>query len=95
MSGSDVNINPKHYHTFGFPAYVLNSSLQQNKPFGKWTSRANVRIYLGPSPHHNHNVGMILSRRTGLVSPQFHIKYDNNFDSVINGRSIVKIQIEN
>ena len=82
VSKSMVDINPKHFHTFGCPAYVLNSDLQQNKPFGKWKSRAEVGIYLGLSPHHNRNVGMILSRSTGLVSPQFHIKYDNNFDTV-------------
>lgn len=82
VSKSDVHINPKHFHTFGCPAYILNSDLQQSKPFGKWKSRAEVGIYLGRSPHHNRSVGMVLNRSTGLVSPQFHIKYDNNFDTV-------------
>ena len=27
-------------------------------------------------------MGLILNQKTGLVSPQFHIKYDNNFDTV-------------
>ena len=81
LSGSDVNTNPKHHHSFGCPAYVLTSDLQQGKPFGKWKRRAEVGIYLGPSPHHNRNVGLILNRKTGLVSPQFHIKYDNSFDT--------------
>ena len=35
-SGSEVQMNPKHHHTFGCPTYVLHSDLQQNKPFGKW-----------------------------------------------------------
>ena len=35
-SDSDVNVNQKHYHTFGCPAYVLNSNLQQGQPFSKW-----------------------------------------------------------
>ena len=81
-SGSDVNINVKHIHTFGCPVYVLSSELQQNKPFGKWKQRAQVGIYLGPSPHHNRNVALVLSRTTGLVSPQFHIRFDDNFDTV-------------
>ena len=82
ISGSDVDTNLKHYHSFGCPAYILSSELQQGKPFGKWKSRAEVGIYLGRSPHHNRNVGLILNRSTGLVSPQFHVKYDNNFDTV-------------
>ena len=81
-SDSEVNVNQKYYHTFGCPAYVLNSNIQQGKPFGKWNNRAEVGIYVGPSPHHNRNVGLILNRKTGLVSPQFNIKYDNNFDTV-------------
>ena len=81
-SRSEVNINHKHYHTFGCPLYVLNNDLQQGKPHGKWKERADVGIYIGMSPHHNKNVGLVLSQRTGLVSPQFHIKYDDNFDTV-------------
>ena len=39
-------------------------------------------IYISPSPNRNRVVGLILNQKTGLVSPQFHIKYDNNFDTV-------------
>ena len=35
-SNSEVQMNPKHYHTFGCPAYVLNTDLQQRKLYGKW-----------------------------------------------------------
>ena len=31
-----VSSNPKHHHTFGCPAYVLENELQQSKPFHKW-----------------------------------------------------------
>ena len=34
-SGSNVNLNQKHYHPFGCPAYVLDSNLQEGKPFDK------------------------------------------------------------
>ena len=72
VSHSNVNINSKHYHTFGCPAYVLDSDLQQGKPYRKWKNRAEVGIYIGRLPHHNRNVGLVLNRKTGLVSPQFH-----------------------
>ena len=39
-------------------------------------------MYLGPSGAHARSVGLILSLTTGLVSPQFHVRYDNSFESV-------------
>ena len=81
-SRSEVNCNIKHRHTFGSPVYVLESELQQNKTYSKWKDRAQVGIYLGPSPHHNRNVALVLNRKTGLVSPQFHVKHDNFFETV-------------
>ena len=81
-SKSDVSINTKHRHTFGSPVYVLDNDLQQQKPHGKWKDRAQVGIYLGPSPHHNRNVALVLNRKTGLVSPQFHVKHDDYFETI-------------
>jgi hypothetical protein len=39
-------------------------------------------IYLGPSLYHARNVGLILSLTTGLVSPSYNTKYDDNFMTV-------------
>ena len=39
-------------------------------------------IYVGRSPLHALNVGLILSPRTGHVSPQFHVVYDDDFTTV-------------
>ena len=82
FSGSKVHANPKHFQPFGCPAYVLDNDLQSKKQFHKWKERSRVGIYLGPSPHHGKNVALILDRSTGLVSPQFHIKYDPSFQTV-------------
>ena len=84
LSGSNVSINPKHYRPFGCPAFVLNNALQQSKPHSKWNERARVGVYLGKSPHHNRNVALVLNREMGLVSPQYHVSYDNEFRTVIN-----------
>ena len=48
----------------------------------KWSEHARVGVYLGQSPHHNKNVALVLDRDSGYVSPQFHVKFDNQFDSV-------------
>ena len=39
-------------------------------------------IYVGCSPSHASNVGLILNPRTGHVSPQFHVVYDDDFTTV-------------
>ncbi len=39
-------------------------------------------IYVGHSPSHAANVSLILNPRTGHISPQFHIVYDDVFTTV-------------
>ena len=45
-------------------------------------------IYIGRSSLHASNVGLILNPRTGHVSPQFHVVYDDDFTTVPYLRSI-------
>ena len=77
-----VNINKKHWKSFGCPVYVLDESPQTGKPFNKWKQSARVGIYLGQSPIHNRNIALVLNRNTGHVSPQFHVKFDSSFQTV-------------
>ena len=39
-------------------------------------------IYLGPSQTHASNVALILNAETGLTSPQFHIQFDERFETI-------------
>ncbi len=84
---SKVDIHPsvKDEHPFGCPMYVLDSKVQTGMKAAKWASRARLAIYLGPSIHHSKSVGLALSLTTGLVSPQFHAKYDDKFETVMGG----------
>ena len=82
FTGSSVSSNPKHWKPFGCPTYVLDNELQGSKPFHKWQQRSKPGIYLGTSPLHGRNVALVLSRETGLVSPQFHVAFDPSFDTV-------------
>jgi len=68
-------------HPFGCPVYVLENALQQGQTLGKWENRNRIGMYLGPSPTHARSVHLVLSIRTGLVSPQFHVRYDDFFES--------------
>ena len=39
-------------------------------------------MYLVPSPTHTCSMHHILSIKTGLVSPQFHVNFDDFFESI-------------
>ncbi len=45
-------------------------------------SFSQTRRYVGCSPSHAANVSLILNSRTGHVSPQFHIVFDDDFTTV-------------
>lgn len=83
FTGIDVSPEMRHYHTFGCPTYVLDNDLQQGKGILAWMSRARVGINLGLSPTHARSVSLVLSLRTGLASPQFHVKHDDLFETTI------------
>ena len=94
FAGTEVSSNPKHWKTFGAPAYVLENELQGRNPFHKWRHRSKPGIYLGTSPQHGRNVLLVLSRETGLVSPQFHVAFDQNFDTVKDIRTTAMWQVK-
>ena len=48
----------------------------------KWDPRARVGIYLGRSPCHAGNVALVLNPRTGHISPQYHVVFDDDFTTV-------------
>jgi hypothetical protein len=53
FSKTDVSPPKRHFHFLACPVYVLDSNLQQGKGYSKrkWTERARVGLYLGPSPN--------------------------------------------
>ena len=81
FSGTEVEPNLDHFHPFGSPVYVLENNLQAHHAHNKWEDRTRVGIYLCHSPSHASNVPLVLNTQTGLVSPQFHCIYDNEFDT--------------
>jgi hypothetical protein len=83
FSGSDVTSNPKHWHHFGSPVFVLDQALRgSTRIHHKWKDRSKIGIYLGRSPQHARSVALVLNPETGLVSPQFHVKHDGAFQTV-------------
>ena len=76
-------LDVKSFHTFGSPCYVLDNRLQSGLSMvPKWDRRARMGIYVGRSPAHASNIALVLNPRTGHVSPQFHVVYDDDFTTV-------------
>ena len=82
FTGTDVSPRIKSNHTFGCPVYALQNRLQAGGRLPKWNSRARLGMYLGPSPRHASTVSLVLNLSTGCVSPQFHVQYDDFFETV-------------
>ena len=73
-----------NFHTFGYPVYILDARLQSDGGTDppKWEPRACLGIYLGHSPSHAGRVALVMNPKSGLVSPQFHLVFDNIFETV-------------
>ncbi len=67
------------FHPFGCPIFVLDPSLQQGHKIPHWKPHSRVDVFLGLSPNHASSVPLVLSTTTGLISPQFHVVYDDYF----------------
>ena len=81
---SGVKVVPKlrHFHGFGCPTYNLDNALQSGECAPKWRQLSRLSVYLRPSPIHARSVALVLNPRMGHVSPQFHIKFDDFFETV-------------
>ena len=88
ISGAAQDIDVSTFHTWGCPVYVLEAGLQSGS-IGppKWDPRARLGIYVGRSPFHAGNVALVLNPRTGLVSPQYHVTFDDHFSTIPHLRS--------
>ena len=73
---------------WGAPTYVLDPKLQDGKKLPKWVPRSRVGQFLGFSPSHSSTVGMIRNLSTGFIGPQFHVLYDELFETVASSGSI-------
>ena len=82
FTGVPVMPKLRHFHAFGCPTYVLDNALQSRQGVPKWKQRARLGIYLGPSPSHARTVALVLNPHTGHVSPKFHVKFDDFFETV-------------
>ena len=67
---------------WGCPVYVLEPKLQDGHKLPKWKPRSRRGQFLGASSQHSRHIGLIRNLRTGNVTPQFHVVYDERFHTV-------------
>jgi len=70
-------------YIWGYPGYVLKPKLQTNgASIPKWNKRSRLGQFLGFSPNHSTRVAMMRNIATGNISPQFHVVFDDHFETV-------------
>jgi hypothetical protein len=71
-------------HPWGCPVYVLDPKLRDDGKLPKWDPRSRRGQYIGASPYHSSSVGLVRNLQTGSITPQYHLVYDNFFETVHN-----------
>ena len=70
------------FHTFDCPVYSLDTRLQEGQSIPKWDTRCTLGLYLGNYPRHTRTVSFDLNLTTERISPQFHVKHDEYFETI-------------
>ena len=73
----------QRYHFWGFPVYALETKLQNNQELPKWNWRSHLGQFIGFSEEHSTLVANFCHLRTGYISPQYHLVFDNFFDTSV------------
>ncbi len=76
------NYDLRRTHPFGCPVYVLDPVLQDGNKLPKWSTRARKGMFVGFSAVHSSLVPLVLNITTGKITPQFHVIFDDKFQTV-------------
>ncbi len=71
--------------------FALENDLAAGSSIPHWSPRARLGANLGSSPSHTRNVYLVLNLHTGCVSPQYHCRFDNFFETVRHGGPDVSV----
>jgi hypothetical protein len=62
--------------------YVLEAKIQNDQKLPKWNRRARLGQFVGFSDEHSSMVANVRHLTTGYISPQFHVVFDDLFETV-------------
>ena len=74
----------KMTQVWGCPTYVLEPNIQDGRKIPKWQPKSRREAFLGFSKQHSSIIGLILNLRTGSITPQYHVVYEDLFTTVTN-----------
>jgi hypothetical protein len=69
-------------HVWGCPSYVLKPKLQNRQKLPKWNRWSRLGQFLGYSDEHSSLIANIWHLKTGYVSAQYHVVFDDLFETV-------------
>jgi hypothetical protein len=72
----------RHLQAFGCPVFALENDLAAGNSIPHWSPCARLCVNQGPSPLHARNIYLVLNLHTGCVSPQYHCRFENFFETV-------------
>ena len=67
---------------FGCPAYVLDPTIQDGQKLPRWKPKSRRGQFLGRSKTHASDIGLIRNLKTGYISTQYHVIYDDFYTTV-------------
>jgi hypothetical protein len=69
-------------HPLFCPVFVLDHHLQERTSHPKWKQRSKQKVYIGHLHHYSRLVPRVWDPKTKLISPQFHVVFDDNFKNL-------------
>jgi hypothetical protein len=77
--------NMKYVYTLGYPVFALQNTLASGNQLPCWSPHARLGLNLGPNPMHAMNIYLVLNLVTGCISPQYHCRFDDFFETACHG----------
>src|SRR5210317_1983839 len=71
------------FQVWGCPIYVLDGALANGRTLPRWKPRSDRSMYMGNSIKHGHGVPSVLNLCTGKITSQYHVIFDNWFQTVL------------
>ena len=68
-------------HVWGCPVFVLEAKLHDDQKLPKWNQRSRMGQFLGFSDAHSTLIATVRNLRTGFISPQYHVVFDDLFET--------------
>ena len=69
-------------HSWGCPVYVLDARLQDGNRIPKYQPRSRQGIFSGFLKEYASNVSLIINPSTKRISPQYHVIFDDFFQTM-------------